>query len=167
MSIIRAKIECHGEIHELRRNDEGGYDGGCAETLDDQVYLCDLADAPYVGCQGIVRLDGAPTFEGSGMIMWVDGSVDYYEHGRLHRADGPAVVDANGNEYWYWRGSIHRTDGPAVVNHNGWKEWVVHGKLHRTDGPAIIKTDGTKVWWWEGRSVTEEEHQREVHKARA
>lgn len=40
---------------------------------------------------------------------------EYCIDGKLHREDGPAIVDSNGNEKWYKNGELHRIDGPAVI----------------------------------------------------
>lgn len=47
--------------------------------------------------------------------------------GRLHRVDGPAVVDSYGTESWYWRGVWHRPDGPAYIEDDGNETWFVRG----------------------------------------
>jgi len=36
------------------------------------------------------------------------------EQNRLHAEDGPAVTDPDGSWAWYNHGKIHRLDGPAV-----------------------------------------------------
>ena len=58
---------------------------------------------------------------------------------------------------WYQHGVLHRTDGPAVEFFNGGKEWYQNGLLHRTDGPAIECLDGSKGWWLEGKKYSKEE----------
>jgi hypothetical protein len=53
---------------------------------------------------------------------------------------------------WYLNGKLHREDGPAVIEHtSGTKWWYLKGKLHRKDGPAIEYMDGTKVWSLHGK----------------
>jgi len=52
-------------------------------------------------------------------------------------------------------GKLHRIDGPAVINGDR-LEWWADGKLHRTDGPAVI--DGDRLEWWvDGKEYTEAE----------
>lgn len=45
---------------------------------------------------------------------------DRIEHidilGRSHRNNGPAVVWYNGKQVWCKHGKLHRVDGPAIVN---------------------------------------------------
>lgn len=49
------------------------------------------------------------------------------------------VKKTKNTERHYLNGKLHREDGPAVINSNGTKEWFVHGVRHRTDGPAVKK----------------------------
>ena len=75
----------------------------------------------------------------------------YNDNGELHREDGPAVVNEDG-ESWYLNGALHREDGPAVISKDGRKAWCVKGELHREDGPAVIHEDGrAKVWYINGK----------------
>jgi len=63
-------------------------------------------------------------------------------------------VCAKGNKRWYQNGKLHRTDGPAVEYADGGKHWYQDGKLHRTDGPAVEYPDGDKYWYIEGEEYT-------------
>ena len=46
---------------------------------------------------------------------------------------------------------------------SGSKYWRLNGKYHREDGPAIECSDGDyKLWYLWGKSLTEEEHHREI-----
>jgi hypothetical protein len=49
---------------------------------------------------------------------------------------------------WMKNGLLHREDGPAVINSEGDQEWYINGKRHREDGPAIIAFNGKKQEWW-------------------
>jgi len=61
--------------------------------------------------------------------------------GKLHRDDGPAVIDIENNYAAYWiNGKLHRDDGPAVIDKNK-KQWFINGVRHRDDGPAISYPD--------------------------
>ena len=81
-------------------------------------------------------------------------STSWYQDGQLHRVDGPAVENANGEKYWYLNGQLHREDGPAVVHANGIKYWYLNGEnLSETDFNAkqtascnnkIVEIDGKK-----------------------
>lgn len=55
------------------------------------------------------------------------------------------------------RGELHRLDGPAVEQTNGQKEWWVDGELHRLDGPAIEYVSGLKEWCISGEYVSKQD----------
>jgi len=73
----------------------------------------------------------------------------YYVNNKLHREDGPAVINYSINGGLYYEmycidGNIHREDGPAHIsklNGNTIHKFYINNKLHRTDGPAIIEYD--------------------------
>jgi hypothetical protein len=48
---------------------------------------------------------------------------------------------------WYQHGILHREDGPAMLYNDGTKLWYRHGRLHREDGPAVEWSDGKKEWY--------------------
>jgi hypothetical protein len=77
----------------------------------------------------------------------------YNEKGEKHCEHGPAVEFADGTKYWYQNGKSHRLDGPAIDN--GTKYWYQNGQRHRLDGPAIEWADGEKWWYIEGKEYTE------------
>ena len=81
---------------------------------------------------------------------------EYYQNGKLHRLDGPAIEYFDGSEEYYQNGELHRLDGPAVEWSDGTKKWCQNGELHRLDGPAIIYSDGTKCWYINGQHLSEE-----------
>lgn len=66
-----------------------------------------------------------------------------------HRLSGPAVEHMNGTKEWWVHGKRHRIDGPAIHYHNGRKEWFVDGKMHRVDGPAVEHSYG-HLWYIDG-----------------
>ena len=73
-------------------------------------------------------------------------------------------VNTAGTREWYQNGKRHRLDGPAIewsISGKEWsyggKEWYQNGKLHREDGPAVELANGDKAWHIEGRKLTEEE----------
>ena len=66
---------------------------------------------------------------------------------RHHRADGPAIIRADGSQEWIIHGGHHRADGPAIIRPDGTQEWWLRRERHRADGPAIIRADGTREWW--------------------
>ena len=79
-----------------------------------------------------------------------NGRKCWYKNDRIHREDGPAIIDAKGNKFWYKNDKLHREDGPAIEKINGDREWFIDGKWHREDGPAVIESDGMKKWFRNG-----------------
>jgi hypothetical protein len=67
--------------------------------------------------------------------------------------DNP-VIDQHGTKTWYQHGKVHRDDGPAYENTDGHKWWFQHGNCHRDDGPAIRWADGTNEWWLNHTELT-------------
>lgn len=67
--------------------------------------------------------------------------------GRLHRNDGPAIIEMDGYQAWYRHGLRHREDGPARIWCNGTKEWYLYGQKHRVGAPAVTYEDGTEIWY--------------------
>ena len=91
-------------------------------------------------------------------IIYSDGTKYWYLNGKYHRTDGPAAIYPDGSEHWYQNGKYHRTDGPAAICLDGSQAWWLNGELHREDGPAIIYSDGTKHYYLNDELLTEEEH---------
>jgi len=61
---------------------------------------------------------------------------------------GKKTIDKEGNiEYLNNNGELHRDDGPAIEDANGDKFWFQNGKCHRLDGPAVEYANGNKSWW--------------------
>lgn len=81
------------------------------------------------------------------------GVVEYRNNAGLrHRTDGPAVIDAQGNQFWCFNGEYHRCEGPALILSGGrYLNWYSHGHMHRVDGPAVIGPDGREVWYRHGK----------------
>ena len=65
----------------------------------------------------------------NGTVRWIN------DKGRSHRADGPAVVWANGMQYWYRRGRDHFAHGPADLYDDGTLAWYEAGELLRRRHP--------------------------------
>jgi hypothetical protein len=91
-------------------------------------------------------------------IIYSDGTKYWYLNGKYHRTDGPAAIYPDGSEHWYQNGKRHREDGPAIINPNGYQAWYQNGKRHRIDGPAVVYPNGTKCYYLNGRLLTEEEY---------
>ena len=66
----------------------------------------------------------------------------YYQKGKYHRIDGPAIEWLDGTKEWLVNGKYHRMDGPAVERSDGTKEWYIDGHFHHMDGPASERSDG-------------------------
>ena len=90
-------------------------------------------------------------FEGSTIHYYFEDNIELvvYEWG-------------NGAKFWYQMGKLHRLDGPAVEYADGTKHWCQMGKLHRLDGPAIEWSDGTKEWFIEGTYYSEQNFYQKV-----
>jgi len=61
------------------------------------------------------------------------GTKRWYQNGKLHRDNAPAVIWASGDEYWYQNGTLYRYDGPAVIFTDGTGYWYHHGKMLSED----------------------------------
>jgi len=66
-------------------------------------------------------------------------------------------INKFGTKRWYQNGKLHRENGPAIEYANGGEEWRQNGKLHRLDGPAVEWFDGSKEWWLNDEEYTKEE----------
>ena len=86
-----------------------------------------------------------------------NGDKFWYQNGKRHRLDGPAIEYANGTKGWYQNDKLHRLDGPAVEHGDGFKAWYQNDKRHREDGPACEYADGDRYWFIEGKELTEKE----------
>jgi hypothetical protein len=71
------------------------------------------------------------------------------EKGEYHCIDGPAYINTDGiYKEWRINGKLHREDGPAIID-SDCKEWYINGKKHREDGPAYISSN-CKEWYING-----------------
>jgi len=89
--------------------------------------------------------------------VYSDGTKRWFQNGKLHRIDGPAIESPNGTKYWFQNDKRHRIDGPAVERSNGEKHWFQNGERHRIDGPAVEYSDGRKYWYIHGKQVTQQD----------
>jgi hypothetical protein len=66
--------------------------------------------------------------------------------------DMPAIICMNGSKEWYKHGKLHRDNNqPAVIFNNGPHAWFQYGKLHRDNNqPAVIFLDTTKECYQHG-----------------
>jgi hypothetical protein len=88
----------------------------------------------------------------SGCTKYQDGLEEWYEDGKLHRINGPAVEGADGSRLWYQNGILHRIDGPAIEYLNGMKGWFFEGQRHRIDGPAV-EWEFSREWYLRGERL--------------
>jgi len=63
-------------------------------------------------------------------------------------------IDQVGNKRYYQNGKLHRIDGPAVIWASGETLWCFNGLWHRADGPAL------ELWYIRDKRVSQEEHAR-------
>lgn len=67
----------------------------------------------------------------SGIVCDVIKTIRYFQNGKLHRDNGPAIEFINrGNKAWFQNGKLHRLDGPAVESWNGIRTWHIEGKQY-------------------------------------
>jgi hypothetical protein len=71
----------------------------------------------------------------------------WYQNGKRHRTDGPAIEWANGNNEWYQNGKLHRTNGPAIEVADR-IEWRINGiELSVVDYAAKVLDKETATLW--------------------
>jgi len=88
------------------------------------------------------RYDWLNAHHGTGLMNLPSGAKEWYANNKLHRLDGPAVIEKN-YEAWYVGGERHRSDGPARI----WSQ----------DFPdALLK--GKKEWWLNGKKCSQKMH---------
>lgn len=61
-----------------------------------------------------------------------------------------SVVEGFNTIAWFYNGYLHRENGPAVENGNGDKFWFKNDKIHREDGPAVIYSNGEEKYYLYG-----------------
>lgn len=83
------------------------------------------------------------------------GEFWFHETGVFHREVGPAIILFNGVQIWIHNGKLHRIDGPAIIDAKN-DSWIYyhHGLKHRIDGPAVqIKTSSelSTAWYFDDK----------------
>ena len=48
----------------------------------------------------------------TGKFVRNNGEIEYYQDGKFHRMDGPAIISTH-HRWWYKNGELYREDGPA------------------------------------------------------
>lgn len=79
------------------------------------------------------RFSSKPIRLEDGLVEFTDGSKEYYQNGRVHRDDGPAIEWNFGEKQWWKNGKLHRIDGPAVEWPHGHIEWWVNNRRYSFD----------------------------------
>ncbi len=107
-------------------------------------------------------------------------STAWWQDGRLHSDNGPAIQYWNNNgvlieERWYQRGIVHRDDGPAGIHWDDdgillYEEWYQRGRRHRVNGPSFRRWDRSgalnmECWFQNDRALTVEEIEKILHPA--
>jgi len=71
----------------------------------------------------------------SKIYNWVKSLIPFPAHhdkdGRLHKNNGPALVNDNGVGTWYQHGQFHRYYGPVEVWSTTKDVWFIHGRYIR------------------------------------
>jgi hypothetical protein len=82
----------------------------------------------------------------------------------IHRDGAPAIIyKLIDSERWYQHGKLHRDDGPAIRNAPsirkdiGYNVWYQNGKKHREDGPAVVLFSGEPLYYLFGEEYKFEE----------
>jgi|GEM_PF-4502930 len=89
------------------------------------------------------------------VIVNKDGTEMRFLNGKLHGDKEPAVKFSNGSLGWYENGKLSRIGKPAFQSIDGDEIWAVEGVYHNANGPAIkIKGEQPK-WYWKGVQITE------------
>ncbi len=63
--------------------------------------------------------------------VWPNGTIEFFdEHGRLHNeADMPACVALDGSRAWFKHGKCHRDEGPAFMDADGTVHYWLNGEF--------------------------------------
>lgn len=143
------------------------HSGRSLKFLDFQQQINVLADFPFRTSRDF--FDKLHSYDDRPAIIYPNGRREWYRHGRLHREEGPAVVEKTDRnhekhlalrlrkvEEYYKNGIITReNDLPAFTVSSPLEifsanMWYQQGELHRDeDKPAIISGD-IKEWYQRG-----------------
>lgn len=83
---------------------------------------------------------------------WEDrlGSLHYFDKDlKLHRDGGPAWVHRQGDEEWYQHGKLHRLDGPARTVVGPAANWI--RDYMQADPERGHYTQSQQEWWVDGK----------------
>ncbi len=77
----------------------------------------------------------------TGKALLEDGSIAYFEHGKIHRDGAPARVLQDGTRLWYSKDKLHREGGPAVEPTDGRPVEFWHDGVFCHAAPAGTASD--------------------------
>jgi len=77
---------------------------------------------------------------------------------RQHLSFTGCLIDKSNAISWYENGKLHGKNGPAVEFADGSKWWFKTDRRHRENGPAVEQANGDKAWWLDGRVYSEQAH---------
>ena len=152
----------HGQLHRagglpavIRPGERRFYVEGVLHRDDDKPAVVTSTKREWYQHGQLHRGRGMPAvILGDGTCTDQPGVLQYWEHGKLHRVDGPATTLQEGSDpydggvglgpvlpAWYFEGKLHREGGPAYKD-----TYYRHGVVHRDDGPAVV--DGARSEWY-------------------
>ena len=79
---------------------------------------------------------GGVRFEGFLYWAWYDAN------GLFHRVCAPAVIYDSGHKIWYQHGRLHCSNGPAVTWEDGTEEWWIQDRYITSDVLPWMATQG-------------------------
>ncbi len=111
------------------------------------IYLYDGGLSLCFNDKGLLhRDDGLPAFEDP-----KTNYKGYYKNNQHHRVgDFPAVECGDGSLQYWENGKLHRLNGPAIIYPDGHRAYYQNGKRHNLNGPAVIYAIGMVEYWIDG-----------------
>ncbi len=88
---------------------------------------------------------------------------EWYHNNLLHCEDGPAIewkapsTHHHGRREYWQNGKRHRVDGPALITEDGDEFWFLNGDAHRKNGPAIVYINDDCEYWVDGNRLSPDE----------
>jgi len=75
-------------------------------------------------------------------------------------------INKGGDRFYYKDEAmtvLHRDDGPAIEQANGDKIWYLNDNVHRENGPAIEYADGGDSWYLNDEALTKEQFEERMN----
>lgn len=148
-----ARSNMEDRLHTLEQRQE---EGKARRRMALEQYKATQSPNGKVTSQGTVlyKNDSGEFHRDNGpAVVEADGQEEWYQNGKLHREDGPAIVRSHREGDWYKNGEPHREDGPAITEADGTQFYYTNGKLHREDGPAVVGPNRAEEWYKNGKFV--------------